>query len=250
MASASIRPIQESDDKLVRFMVAKAKMEQLAAANRRSYYNPMVIAPWVGLSSAFIEYMQWWPKPEFGIVGYLQPLVAFATVFVPIMFLIDWINRPSFERLTQEALRAPDMKGDVVNHYSRSPASGFWILDYGEKFVGLIAIDASIEDASSQNQATTPETATIRHFYVQEPYPASGVQEDLLSHALNHCFTSKSTNIQQIKAPDSPLVPYARKALKEAGFILENNTETVGVFRWKLGMRTLRTDAWERKRPD
>ncbi|KAJ6503496.1 hypothetical protein C8R47DRAFT_1106320 [Mycena vitilis] len=247
MASASIRPIQESDDKLVRFMVAKAKMEQLAAANRRSaYYNPLVIAPWVGLSSAFIEYMQWWPKSEFGIVGCLQPLVAFATVFVPIMFLIDWINRPFFERLTQEALRAPDMKSDIVSHYSRSPASGFWILEYGEKFVGLIAIDASTSNSP------TPETATIRHFYIQEPYPASGVQEDLLSHALNHCFTSKPMrfNIQQIKAADSPLVPYARKALKEAGFVLENNTETVGVFRWKLGMRTLGRDVWERKRPD
>jgi hypothetical protein len=38
MASASIRPIQDSDEKLVRFMVAKANMESLAAANRRGVF--------------------------------------------------------------------------------------------------------------------------------------------------------------------------------------------------------------------
>jgi hypothetical protein len=146
------------------------------------------------------------------------------------------------------------MRGTITTHYSRSPASGFWIIDYEDKFVGLIAIDASVEEDSSskskKSKATTSETATIRHFYVQEPYPTSGVQDDLLSHAVTHCFNLKSAIVQQINAPDSPLVPYVRKSLKEAGFILEKNTETVGVFGWKLGMRTLQRDAWERRRLD
>ncbi|KAJ6575174.1 hypothetical protein B0H19DRAFT_1127508 [Mycena capillaripes] len=268
MASATIRLIQDVDDKLVRFMVAKSKMELLAAANRRAYYHPLVLSAWVCISCVFIQYMKWWPKPEeYGVIGWLQPLPAsvcpsnsvflsdtqltsFASVYVPIMFLIDWIHRPYFERLTQDALRASDMKGDVKKHYSRSPASGFWILEFGDKFVGLIAVDASTEDldTSNTNPKATSETATIRHFYVQEPYPAAGIQTDLLSHALEHCFNSKPAAVQQIKAGESPLVPYARKALREAGFVLERNTGTVGVFRWKLGVRTLQRDAWEKKK--
>ncbi|KAJ7181716.1 hypothetical protein C8R43DRAFT_970075 [Mycena crocata] len=246
--AASIRPYRDSDEKLARFMVAKANMEGLAAANRRAYYHPIVLSVWIGLSCIFIEYMHWWPDHARGMVTYLSPLPAFASVFVPIMFGIDWINRPYFEKLTQDALRAPDMK-DIKANYSRSPASGFWILDYGDRFVGLIAIDASVEDTSSNKsrKTTTSQTATIRHFYVQEPYPASGIQHDLLSHAVKHCLNATDI-VQQIKALDSPLVPYARKALKDAGFILEKNTERVGVFRWRLGLRALQRDVWEQKR--
>ncbi|KAJ7492566.1 hypothetical protein FB451DRAFT_1218829 [Mycena latifolia] len=247
--TATIRPFQkERDDKVAHFMVAKASMESLAAANRRAYYHPLVLSVWLGLSAVLIEYMDWWPKPKVGMFTYLSPLPAFASIFVPIMFLIDWINRPYFEKLTQDVLRAPDMR-DIQEYYSRSPASGFWILDYDDRFVGLVAIDASVEDASNKNRkATTSQTATLRHFYVQEPYPAAGAQDDLLSHAVNHCLNAKPAIVQQINAPDSPLVPYARKSLKEAGFVLEKNTEKVGVFGWKLGMRRLRRDVWEQKK--
>lgn len=58
------------------------------------------------------------------------------------------------------------MRASIKDHYSLSPASGFWIVEYGDKFVGLIAIDASTEDDSTKRpEAKT--TATIRHFYVQ-----------------------------------------------------------------------------------
>ncbi|KAJ7038144.1 hypothetical protein C8F04DRAFT_1089685 [Mycena alexandri] len=242
MASASIRPITDSDDTLIRFMVAKIYMGQLAAANRRAYAHPLVLAVWLGLSCVFVEYMHWWPKPRHGFIGYLTPFPAFASVLVPIMFLIDWVNRPYFEKLTQDALRAPDMK-NITSYYSRSPASGFWIVDYGERFVGLIAIDASTNPLASQ----TSQTAVIRHFFVQDPYPASGIQDDLLSHAVHQCFNANSGIVQRIIADDSPLVPYVRTSLKEAGFVLERHTQTVGAFRWKLGMRSLDRDVWEKK---
>ncbi|KAJ7487658.1 hypothetical protein B0H11DRAFT_2014324 [Mycena galericulata] len=239
---ASIRPFKDSDDKLAHFMVAKANMEQLASANRRAGYHPLFLAAWFAFASALIQYMQWWPDPQIGWLSYIRPLPLFACTFLPLLFAMDWINRPYFEKLTQNVLRAPDMR-DILGHYSRSPASGFWILEFDGHFVGLIALDASIDDASN-----TSHIATIRHFYVQEPYPASGIQNDLLSHAVNHCFNSEGSLVQEIKAGDSPLVPYARKALQQAGFILQKNTEAVGVFRWKLGIRSLQRDVWEKKK--
>ncbi|KAJ7103482.1 hypothetical protein B0H15DRAFT_215549 [Mycena belliarum] len=248
LPTATIRPLQKEDEKLAHFMVAKASMESLAAANRRAYYHPLVLSIWIGLSCVFIEYMQWWPNPRVGFVTFLSPLPAFASVLVPVMFFIDWINRPYFEKLTQDVLRAPGMK-HIQDYYSRSPASGFWIMEYGDRFVGLVAIDASVQDASNGNRkAATSQTATLRHFYVQEPYPAAGVQDDLLSHALDHCLNAKPAIVQEVNAQDSPLVPYARKSMKEAGFTLAKETGRVGLFRWRLGMCTLRRDVWEQAR--
>ncbi|KAJ7225466.1 hypothetical protein GGX14DRAFT_420637 [Mycena pura] len=249
MVTASIRPAKQSDDRLVRFMVAKANMIPLATANRWAYMHPLVLAIWIGLSSVFVQFMHWWPDLRYGYIAYLRPIPAFASVFMPIIYIIDLLNRPSFEKLAQDVVHAPDIK-DFMNYYSRSPASGFWILEYDEHFVGLIAIDASVqEDASNKkSKITTSPTATIRHFYVQDPYPASGVQSDLLTYAVNHCFDSKQGVVQQIQATDSPLVPYTRKALKEAGFVFEKHRDTVGLFKWKLGVCTLQRRVWEKKK--
>ncbi|KAJ7631036.1 hypothetical protein FB45DRAFT_917260 [Roridomyces roridus] len=214
----------DEDDKLARFMVGKANMEQLAAANRRSASHLAFIAAWMAFAASLIHYMDYWPNPQIGYLSWLRALPIVAATFLPLLFAADWTR-----------LRAPDMQ-DIHSHYSKSPASGFWILEFGEKFVGLIALDAS----------TSSRTATIRHFYVQEPYPASNIQNDLLSHALNHCFSS--SKVQQITTIESPLVPYAREALRKAGFVLEKTTETVGVFGWKLVASSLQRAVWEKKR--
>jgi GNAT superfamily N-acetyltransferase len=254
---ARIRPFLLSDDKLVRFAIGQAIMESLAVANRRAYFHPLTIAVWLLVSSIFTEVMEWWPKSQYGILGYLSPLRAFASTAVPIMYLIDWLNRPFFEKHLQDALQKADVL-DVSEYYSRSVSSGFWILEYGDRFVGLIALDASLDSTDdepisveklaarkrSKSKATSP-TATIRHFFIDEPFRTSGIQNDLLAHAVQHAFDSDPA-LQQIRAQDSPLIPYARTALREAGFQLTRHTEKVGVFGWKLGMRVLESRDWKK----
>jgi len=166
-------------------------------------------------------------------MAYLSPLPAFACMAIPIMFLIDWINRPYFEKLTQDALRQPDIR-DLEAHYARSPSSGFWILEYGVRFIGIIALDAFV---------TTP---TIRHFFVEEEYRTSDIQTDLLSYAVGHAFRSDD-RVQRIQARDSPLVPYARQTMRSSGFQLEKHIDKVGVFGWKLGVRVLERAEWEKR---
>jgi GNAT superfamily N-acetyltransferase len=215
--------------------------------------------------------MGWWPKPEHGYIGYLSPLPAFASMAVPIMFLIDWwlvfslsvlcthlndfrrLNRPYFETLTQEALRRPDIV-DIKSYYSRSPSSGFWILEYGTTFVGFIALDASL-DAESNDPVTsekqvskkkgTSRIAVIRHFYVEEQYRGIGIEKDLLDYAVRHAFSSDST-LRTIKAVDSPLVQHVRECLRSGGFQLQKHTKTVGMMGWKLGERVLERSEWEK----
>jgi GNAT superfamily N-acetyltransferase len=124
---------------------------------------------------------------------------------------------------------------DILDYYSRSPSSGFWILDYDDHFVGLIALDASAQVA---------ETAVVRHFYVDEVYRSSGVQVDLVRHAVQVAFDSDD-KILRINASDSPLTPYIGTCLQEAGFAVEYPIEEVGLFKWKIYMRTLEREVWK-----
>jgi GNAT superfamily N-acetyltransferase len=143
---------------------------------------------------------------------------------------------------------------DIPSYYAMSPSSGFWILEYDGRCIGIIALDATPESISEQvppktkKGAKTPSSpiAVIRHFYVDEIYRKSGIQNDLLAHALRHAFRPDSS-IERIKAHDSPLSYYIHQSLQSAGFHLDEHTETVGVFRWKLGTRILERAEWTKR---
>lgn len=160
------------------------------------------------------------------------------------------MNRPYFEKLTQEALSHGDLS-NVLEYYSRQPASGLWILEYGVTFVGLIAIDATQvsggEKKSAQRGTKPPKTALIRHFYVEEAFRGSNIQEDLLNHAVNHAF-EKDAKLERIEAADSPLIGYLRPCLRSAGFELDHHTKKVGLLQWNLGTRYLERKSWNGKK--
>jgi hypothetical protein len=106
-----IRSLAASDKKLALFAVGKANLENLAVANRQcefqvrllnlmnaypfftAYTNPLFLGVWVLFSLVFIHVMDWWPSSYRGLLGmfgYLRPLPAFASMALPLMFLIDW----------------------------------------------------------------------------------------------------------------------------------------------------------------
>lgn len=153
------------------------------------------------------------------------------------------MNRPYFEELTQEALRHEDIK-DIQKYYSKKPASGFWLLEHGDTFVGLIGIDASKSNVKPpKGEAVPPRTAFIRHFHVEENYHQANIQDDLLEYAINHAF-NKDPTLERIKVVDSPLLSYRRSSLRKAGFELDQHTKTIGILRWKLGTRYLERNKW------
>lgn len=120
-----------------------------------------------------------------------------------------------------------------TDYYSQSPASGFWILEYGEQFIGLIALDA--------NEAGRTQGAFIRHFYVEEAYRKTGIQDDLLNHAVKHAF-DKNSKLELIKAVDAPtLAAYIHKSYQKAGFRLSEEYQAVGILgRWRFYTTSLR----------
>jgi len=145
-------------------------------------------------------------------------------------------------------LRHGDLS-DVQEYYSQTAASGFWLLEYGDTFVGLIAVDATQasrkEKKTSQGETRPPRTALIRHFYVEEAFRGSNIQNDLLKHAVSHAF-EKDAKLERIEAPDSPLVSYLRPCLRSAGFELDHHTKKVGFLRWNLGTRYLERKDWNK----
>lgn len=105
---AIIRAYKTGDEKFVKFTLGLAAMEGLAIANRRgklkfprleekarlivvsAAFHPLTLSLWVGLSCVMIQLLDWWPKPEYHLLGHLSPLPAFACWGVPILFAIDW----------------------------------------------------------------------------------------------------------------------------------------------------------------
>jgi GNAT superfamily N-acetyltransferase len=132
------------------------------------------------------------------------------------------------------------MTSNLENYYSRSRASGIWILELDGRTIGLVAIDASLdaevarlEDVPKGTKRKASHTAVIRHFYVDEQYRPTGIQKDLLDHALKAAFSADSS-LARVKTTSSPLREYTTKALTEAGFKSEGVAATIGLLRWKL----------------
>lgn len=120
--------------------------------------------------------------------------------------------------------------------------------------MGFIALDASLEAESEQTVSSettqkykkgTSPTAVIRHFYVDEEYRPTGIQEDLLKEALDHAF--KDPKVMRVKAYDSNLVKYIQRCLREAGFKQQKYTRTIGLGRWRIAEQVLDRITWEAK---
>ncbi|KAF9069079.1 hypothetical protein BDP27DRAFT_1421278 [Rhodocollybia butyracea] len=247
--TALIRSYKAEDDKEVRFIMAKGAMEGLAPANMQSIFHPLSLALWGLLSSIWIQYMGWWPSLDEDVyqlaLALISLMLPLGTTAVPNILFSDWINRPYFDDQTQAALHAPDMASNLETYYSRSRASGIWILELGGRTIGLIAIDASpdaevarLEDVPKGTKRKASHTAVIRHFYVDEQYRPTGIQKDLLDHALKTTFSADSS-LARVKATSSPLREYTAKALTEAGFKFEAVAATIGLLRWKVNTLVL-----------
>lgn len=168
-------------------------------------------------------------------------------------------NRPSFEARAEDVLRRPDMY-QIEPYYTRSPASGVWILEYGQKFVGLICVDASMDSLSEEtlNDANkddkkylqnkwrkgTSSTANIRHFYTMYEYRKTEVQDDLLEYAVKHAFEADST-VKSIVATENTLDRWATRAYQKHGFAIEKSIGKMGILGWELRTRVLTRKRWE-----
>lgn len=173
-------------------------------------------------------------------------------------------NRPYFEDPASDLMHMPDFV-NLHKYYARSPSSGLFILEYANKFIGLVAIDASRDSQSDQgfmknnNQGHiladgkiknfyttgTSSVATIRHFFVEERFRKSNVQQDVLAFAARHVFTT-AQDVNVLKATATPLLDYKYSSLRELGFSVEKQVGKLGIFGWRVDAMSLQRARWER----
>lgn len=106
-------------------------------------------------------------------------------------------------------------------------------------------MDAKGDDQEDKKKSSnSPATkATIRHFFVDEPYRSTGIQDDLLTHAIRHTFETSS--IETIKTEGNPLVPYVQGALLSAKFVPGSKIKSLGLFRWPFYEMELDRTRWK-----
>jgi hypothetical protein len=124
--------------------------------------------------------------------------------------------------------------------YTSSPGSGFYILEYETRVIGILGLDASPPADSPDH---VPNRAIIRHFYVTNPYRETGVQDDLLSHALEQVFSGTS-KVTSVETSYSMLNPYIKKALLDHGFKIATTKRSDLFVSWEIGTVVLQKKAW------
>ncbi|KAL1740829.1 hypothetical protein HDZ31DRAFT_76612 [Schizophyllum fasciatum] len=247
---ARIRPLSSDDPeerKTVMRLVAKHEMEALARANRRAYTNPALLLLWLTISSAFVEYMQWWPHQQpatlGGVWSWLSPTHGYAPFLVVLLVAVDWFNRSHFEDHMQATLRAEDMH-DLLSYYAQPPGSAFWLLEYDGDIIGLVAVKVQ---ESPDGQAASA-FGVITHFTVIELYRPAGVQRDLLQHALRKTFEAND-RVAFVQTEEVALHPYIQQALREEGFRATDGdaVRTMGFMRWKVRNSVMTRDQWKKR---
>jgi hypothetical protein len=156
--------------------------------------------------------------------------------FVLFCTAVERFQRQRIERNLRAKLSREDAL-NIIDFYSRSPASGFFVVAMNEIPIGCVAVDAACPDENlvdvislkekdpelkpkknvQKRKYATADHALIRHFHVDGPYRVTGISSDLLSYGLRHVFTA-GKEVQKIYAPWSKLSPGLNPVWKEAGF--------------------------------
>lgn len=131
-------------------------------------------------------------------------------------------------------MSAPDLL-NIEKTYGKPPSS-FDFLEYEGRIIGLIAIDANPNPAQ-------PGRAYIRHYYVADPYRESGVQDDLLNHAIPRLFASP--DVTSVEAQYSMLHPYVKKTFLGRGFKIASSRKNGHYINWEVGTALLTKEKWE-----
>ena len=127
--------------------------------------------------------------------------------------------------MTEKILQCVDLL-DIQAYYARSTALGLWIPRLGDKIIGFITINASL-DVKNDEQVTqqrskqlrtsirqtgTLHIMTIRHFLAEEAYRCVNIEGDLLEFAVESMFKGDWAvkSICMLASPLRPAIPDSR----------------------------------------
>ncbi|KAJ9110821.1 hypothetical protein QFC22_006678 [Naganishia vaughanmartiniae] len=144
-----IRPYQEKDLKTVRMMIGTSVMEGLARANKQiplthfpfllarleAYFHPLIITFYVVLSLGLDYYSGWMPRDDIWWSP-IALLTGFGAAALPLLGIVEFINRDYFETLLRLRLGAKDLLS-IPEYYGDNLS----VLEFRGEVIGLIAVD-------------------------------------------------------------------------------------------------------------
>ncbi|WVO13783.1 hypothetical protein L204_101405 [Cryptococcus depauperatus] len=131
--------VPASDEKMLKMIVGQGIMEGLARANNKTILHPAVFAITLILGSAFDYYFNLYPSSN--PLSYISPLIGPCIALLPIMGVIEYLNRPAFTALLRRTIGAIDMvKPDV---YYRQGRSGIWVFQHKRELIGAVCLDGT-----------------------------------------------------------------------------------------------------------
>ena len=166
-------------------------------------------------------------------------------------------NRPFVETNAENVLRRIDLM-NIEAHYARSAASGFWLLQLGDRIIGMVGIDASLDATNDEpvtqqsqerlkasiKQKGTSRVATIRHFFAEEAYRSVNIEDDLLQFALESTFSADKA-VKSVRVTASPLRPAVLESLQRNKFTRGDRVGTIGIRNWEVYWYTMERSQWE-----
>lgn len=166
-------------------------------------------------------------------------------------------NRPFVESTAESVLRRIDLM-NIETHYARSAASGFWLLQLGDRIIGMVAIDASLDATNDEpvtqqskerlkasvKQKGTSRVATIRHFFAEEAFRSVNIEDDLLQFALESTFGADKA-VKSVRVTASPLRPAVLESLQRNKFTRGDRVGAIGIMNWEVYWYTLERSQWE-----
>jgi hypothetical protein len=119
-----------------------------------------------------------------------------------------------------------------AGYYTRSGTAGrgLWLLDFGDKFIGLVALDRESSDGEG-NSGKGGDTATVRHLYVEEAYRSTEVQDDLLRHALGVAFGVP--DVQRVVLRSDGVQRYVDECAKRCALRAVDRGDAFGLRGWR-----------------
>ncbi|WRT69638.1 uncharacterized protein IL334_006627 [Kwoniella shivajii] len=140
-----VRPLESSDEKIVKMLIGQGVMEGIAQANNKFITHPGIIILILVLGHLLNQVMSF-KADSSNPLSYFTPLIGPCLITLPFLGIAEYIHRPRFTALLRKVIGGEDLIR-LYQYYSTSSfdrkGNSGWVFIHKEEIVGVILIDQS-----------------------------------------------------------------------------------------------------------
>ncbi|WVW86988.1 hypothetical protein I302_109044 [Kwoniella bestiolae CBS 10118] len=138
-----VRPLQEDDERTVKTLIGLGIMAGLPRANNKIILNPLCILLILSLGYLLNKIMAF--MPDENIISWFTALIGPCLASLPILGLVEYIQRPDFISLLRRTMGGLDLV-KFSSYCDTSEGSknsgGGWVFIHNDQVVGTILVDS------------------------------------------------------------------------------------------------------------